>query len=94
MLIINTQFRAGESKRRVGKPLLVFHIRVNKFSQTHGGKPLLITSRSGVLRLSSDNSKDEAHMIFTFTHKGEILLFIQTFQNKHKTETEHHTSET
>ena len=87
MFIINKQFRAGERERelRVGKPLLVCHIRVDNFSQTHGGKQLLITSKAGVLRPSSDNSKDEAHMICTFMRKGKTLLFIQTFQNKHNT---------
>ena len=67
---------------------------MDKFSQIHGCQQLLITSRSGVLRPSSDNSKYEAHMIFILMHTGKILLFTQTFQNKHKTETEHHISET
>ena len=70
---------------------------VDKFSQILGSQQLLISSRSGVLRplpVTSDNSKDEAHMIFILMHTGKILLFTQIFQNKRKTETEHHTSET
>ena len=94
MLIINKQFRERERELSIEKLLLVFHIMVDNFSQRLGDQQQLITSRSGVLRPSSDNSKDEAHMIFIFMHTGKIFLFIQTFQNKHKTETECHTYET
>ena len=71
-----------------GKLLLVFRIIVVNFSHTHGDQQLLITSRSGVLRPSSDNSKDETHMIFLLMHTGKIFLSIQSFHNKHKTEAE------
>ena len=71
-----------ERELRVGKLLLVFHMMVDKFLQTHGGQQLLIISRSGVLRPSSDNSKDEEHMIFSLMNTGKIFLFIQTFQKK------------
>ena len=53
-----------------------------------GDQQLLITSRSGVPRLSSDNTKDETKMVFIFMHTGKIFPFIQTFENTHKTEKE------
>ena len=46
------------------------------FLQTHGGKELLITSRSGVLIIVSDNNKDESSDIIIHAH-GEIHLFIK-----------------
>ena len=53
--------------------------------QTHGGQQLHITSRSGVLRPSSDIGKDETHVILLlFVHIDKMLLFIQSFQNKQK----------
>ena len=94
MLIINKQHREGE---RAHLWIAVADLPHNggQFLINTWGQILFITSRSGVLRPSSDNSKDETHMLFLLIHTGKIHLFIQIFKKKnHKTETEHHTSET
>ena len=46
------------------------------FLQTRGGKELLITSRSGVLIIVSDNNKDESSDIIIHAHR-ENNLFIK-----------------
>ena len=52
---------------------------------THRDIQLPLTSRSRVLRPSSDKNKDEAYMIFISMHTGQILQFIQIFQKQKKT---------
>ena len=40
-----------------------------------GGQHLLITSKSRVLRPSSDYSKDETHMIFSFMNRQNTPIY-------------------
>ena len=46
----------------------------------HEDPQLLITSSLSVLRLSSDNSKDEAHMIVIYMHTGKTLILFGKIQ--------------
>jgi hypothetical protein len=46
----------------------------------HEDPQLLITSSLSVLRLSSDNSKDEAHMIVIYMHTGKTLIIFGKIQ--------------
>jgi hypothetical protein len=83
MLIINKQHRTGEIAQQ-WKALAGLPHNGGQFLAYTWDQKLPITSRSGVMKPCSDNSKDESHMIFISIHTGKILLFIQKFQNKHK----------
>ena len=82
-MIINKKHRVGEKS---GELFLVFQFVTNTLSPS-----TIHSSRSGDLRPSSDNSKDDTHTIFILMHIGNILLFIQILQNKHKIDEECHT---
>ena len=65
-----------ERELSIREPLLFFYIMLVSFLQTHGGKQLLITSRSGVLRTFSDNSKDESHDIIIQAHMQSTRIYL------------------
>ena len=50
----------------------------------HEDPQLLITSSLSVLRLSSDYSKDEAHMIVIYMHTGKTLILFGKIQQVEK----------
>ena len=73
MLIINEQHRAREMAQQ-WKALTDLPYKGVNCQYLHEDPQLLITSSLSVLRLPSDYSKDEAHMIYMHTGKTLILF--------------------
>ena len=74
MLIINEQFREGERAQQ-WKTLAGLPPNDGQFRANTRGPKLLITSRSGVLRPFSDNSKDELCDIIIHAHMQNTLIY-------------------